>query len=209
MDWLTWARGLLRGGAPPSETTVLARDMSMAVAMAAMVAAETVVEQKEAFERQIGRAGIGDDDDDGGPGDYYPVRALRFATDDFVVGYSVGLATRSLLMNGRQSHEIPMRILLSKLQARLKEVYPDLNFESTYRRGSKALACGILFGMHEQGENLTAIEFVLSLMSPHALGPEIALVQFAYVQCGLSFAEGELARDACLEMLARYARHAA
>jgi hypothetical protein len=181
---------------PRREMTAVGQDMSTLIRFAAMIAAETINDQRTAFDKEHGR--------DKEPGRNSSIdHRLRFATDDFVVGYAVGVATLHVLINGRESHEIPMEALLFELQSRLSTSYPNLDCATTYRGGSNRLSCGIFFGLRERGDTPHALRWVLDAMSPFALGPEIELCQFAY-ECGASFAEGELVRVACQEMRARY-----
>ena len=174
---------------PRVETTVIGRDMPMLIRFAATSAADAIAEQKDAFEQENQRESSFD-------------HALRFATDDFVVGYAVGIATRYVLINGRQSHEIPMEDLLTELQSRLSANYPSLDFESTYRGGSYRMNSGIFFGLWERGAR-KALRRVLNAMSPHALGPEIDIRQYAH-ECGGTSSDADLVQVACVEMRTRY-----
>jgi hypothetical protein len=156
-----------------------------------MVATGAVKEQKAQIERRWNR-------------DISRDAALRFAIDDFVVGYAVGVATQHVLINGRQPNKIPMKSLLSELESRLSGDFPNLDFGSTYRGGSVRLSCGIFLGLREVGEERKAFHWGVNAMSPLTLGPEIMMMQFAHERCGASPVEGEIVYRAIGEMRGRY-----
>ena len=71
-------------------TTLIGGDMAALVKLAAMIATDAIIEQKEAFEKERGINCSSD-------------HVMRFATDDFVVGYAVGVATKQVLINGKKT----------------------------------------------------------------------------------------------------------
>jgi hypothetical protein len=164
--------------------------LSTAIRFGAMVATEAIARQMREYEQRRGTGRATD-------------HAMRFAVDDFIVGYAVGIAMRHTQTEGAVHVDAPIEALLAELQSRLATVLPNLDVESTYRGGSARLAAGIFFGLHERGDKAGALLHVYESMSRLALAPEAYLRQFAY-EYGADSRQGLLVQAACEEMRARY-----
>jgi hypothetical protein len=171
--------------------TIVGSNLSILTRAAAIVASDAVADQFDQLARRNG-------------GERPSGSSIRFATDDFVVGYSVGVATRHFQANGRAPHEMPMELLISELQKRLNSLLPSLDVESSYRGGSIRLTSGICLGMTEHGEKRNGMVRMLESMSPFELAPGVIMRQFAFER-GADPQQAYMVEAACEEMRARYA----
>jgi hypothetical protein len=180
----------------PPKRPLLAEDLNELIAFAAFDASATISDQRSEFISDQGSMKIKDPSDS----------ALRFAVDDFLVGYAVGRATRFVQTNGRDIKEIHMNALLTELQKKLGTDYPGLDVERVYRINSAPVSCGILFGLREPGRNgnYSALKKVWGLMNAYQMAPGAFLNKFAYENFGISGEEGCLVQSAGDEMHARY-----
>ena len=98
----TWP-GLVKDRRSRTQVTQVGRDIDSLISFAAFAAKDAIASQKEVAEKEFELDFIND-------------QALRSATDGFVVGYALGLVTRSIETNGRSVAETSLDQVLSSFQ---------------------------------------------------------------------------------------------
>ncbi len=175
------------------EKSLVGENLHVLVRAAALVASENIAAQKAKFEDEEKLR--------------YSVDAtVRFATDDFVVGYAVGLATKHVELNERKIQEIRMDDLCAALQERLQSHFPSIDVIHSYKGGSNRVVCGLLFGLRDPtfDGKYGSLHKVWSLMVPYQLAPGVYLQEYAHQNLQISSAEFEAVGRAGEEMYSRY-----
>lgn len=172
--------------------TIVGENIEGLMAFSAQIALDAILEQKEIFEKEMPKVNK---------------LALRFATDEFLVGYAVGVALKFCAGNGRRPEEIPTESLLALLHSKLKDSFPNLDTLSLYRSGSNRVASGILFGINEPGKNQTYTalnEVWLTAAMAYQIAPGLSLKEYAWKNFNMSFEEGFLVGQLGDDVYARY-----
>jgi len=187
--WMVWQnvrRASAGAQADENPLPLVAQDLNTLIGFSAWTATNSILEQKKDFDENFG---MSFDD------------ALHAATDDFLAGYAIGKALHSAQINGR-SLGSSMEALISELQRKLENTFPDLELGQAYRRDSMPTKCGILFGSRDRDS--LALVRVWGMMSSFDLAKTSGLVMFAANKLGATTEELNLVQAAGDQMRARY-----
>ena len=118
MDHDLWVWGMFswlkRTATSAHGITVIGRDLDLLIKMSTRTAAQIIAEQIDTAERSMNRRCSSEP-------------ATRFAVDEFISGYAIGLVMQLVVLNGRQVSEIQMKKLMPVVQKELEQFLPGID----------------------------------------------------------------------------------
>ncbi len=127
---------------------------------------------------------------------------VRLVTDDFVVGFALGLAFRYLFERGVQTPSNSKYVILPTLQELLVPQFLGIDVVARHESGTVPMNAGIFFGLQESPNNRRALRLVWESTNSNKLTPETSLMQYAF-EDGANIEFGHLAKTAILEIKQR------
>lgn len=193
--------GIFRRRRTEQPVSLLGRDIGVLASTAVQITTDVVLDQKKRFEESWGPS----------PSNWNPgTRSdIRFATDEFVAGYVVGVANRFVRGNGRDVKEIPFPKLLKMLEEGLGEHFPGLDIRGACRDHSERYVCGVVMGDRDPGRNeeFGALESVWGAMDMHNPSAQdgMGVAGYANEYLDVNYIEFERLRAVGADMFARFA----